>query len=257
MEQFIYTYQTICNSSGKSYIGVHKTKNINDKYIGNGIIYNRPSTVNKNNAFHHAVKKYGFNDFTKYILCFFDTYQEALVEERYLVDTNWVKKTNNYNIALGGNGNSKEGFTIEQKLDFKKKISGIGNHRFGKKSLNSKKVLKYDLVGNLISNYDSMTDAAASIGMTSSAISLCCIGKIKQTKGFIFRFEKYSEKELIILNENLSKFKIKYNSDGTAYYKVDGLKMKSTRGSGWKVSEETKEKMRLSKLKNKMKNGYK
>ena len=90
--------------------------------------------------------------------------------------------------------------------------------------------------------------------MTASAVSLCCRGKIMQTNGFVFRFDNYLEEELNKLNENLSKFKIKYNIDGSAYYKQDGVKVKSTRGSGWKVSEETKQKMRLSKLKNDMRN---
>jgi hypothetical protein len=256
MNQFIYTYQTICNSNGKSYIGIHKTKNLDDKYLGNGILYNRPSSVKKTNAFHNAVRKYGFNAFTKHIMCFFDTYEEALEEEKYLVDADWVKKADNYNTAIGGYGSSKEGFSDEQKSNFRKKISGAGNHRYGKKDLKAKSVLKYDLIGNLICKYESITDAAKSINMTPSAVSLCCRGKIKQTKKFIFRFEKYSKEEFDILNENLSKFKIKYNIDGSCYYKQNGIKMKSTRGSGWKVSEETKQKMRLAKLKNDMKHGH-
>jgi hypothetical protein len=254
MTQLIYTYQTICNLNGKSYIGVHKTNNIDDGYIGNGILYNRPSSVKKGNAFHNAVKKYGFDNFTKYIMCFFDTYEDAMVEERYLVNSSWVKRSDNYNTAIGGYGNSKEGFTKEQNDKFREKISGVGNHRYGKKDKKAKIVLKYDLNNNLLDKYDSITNAAKSINMTASAVSLCCRGKIMQTNGFVFRFENYLEEELNKLNENLSKFKIKYNIDGSAYYKQDGIKVKSTRGSGWKVSEETKQKMRLSKLKNDMRN---
>jgi hypothetical protein len=254
MEQLIYTYQTICNSNGKSYIGVHKTKNINDGYMGNGILYNRPSSVKKANAFHNAVKKYGFDDFTKHIMCFFDTYEEAMEEEKFLVDSNWVKRNDNYNTAIGGHGNSKEGLTEEQRNKFKEKISGTGNHRYGKKSNNAKAVLKYSLSNVFINEYESLAEAANSINMTTSAISLCCRGKIKQTKGFVFRFKNYSNDGLNKLNKNLSKFKIKYNIDGSAYYKENGIKMESTRGKGWKHSEETKMKMRLSKIKNDMRN---
>jgi len=256
MQQFIYTYQTICNSNGKSYIGIHKTKNLDDKYLGNGVIYNRPSSVKKTNAFHNAIRKYGFDGFTKYIMCFFDTYEEALEEEKYLVDSNWVKKTNNYNTAIGGYGNSKEGFSEEQILKFKEKISGKGNHRYGKKDLKARNVLKYDLNNSLICKYESITSAAKSINMTASAVSLCCRGKIKQTKKFVFRFENYTKEEELLLNNNLSKFKVKYNSEGYRYYKQEGIKMKSSRGSGWKVSDETKQKIRLAKLKNDTSNGH-
>lgn len=255
MAQFIYTYQVVCNINGKSYIGVHKTNNIDDGYLGNGIIYNRPSTIKKNNCYHNAIKKYGFDNFTKYIMCFFDTYEEALSEEKFIVNSEWVKKRDNYNTALGGNGNSKEGFTEEQKLKFKKKISREGNHRFGKKDHKAKIVLKYDLENNFIEKYQSITDAAKSINMKASAVSICCRGKIKQSKGFIFRFENYTDLELKELNNNLSKFKINYNQNGTFSYKTNGKKMKSTRGSGWKVSEETRKKMSEARIRynNKMK----
>src|ERR1700733_1828224 len=102
-QEYIYVYQTICEVNGKSYVGVHRTKRVNDGYIGCGVY--RMSNVILDVPFHRAVRKYGYDKFSTYILSFYDTYVEALEEERFIVDKNWVKNKNNYNTALGGRGN--------------------------------------------------------------------------------------------------------------------------------------------------------
>ena len=51
-----------------------------------------------------------------------------------------------------------------------------------------KKVCKYDLNGNLIEVFDSMTDAANSVGHNTSSISRCCNCKCKSAHGFIWRY---------------------------------------------------------------------
>lgn len=62
-----FTYQTKNLINGKTYIGVHKTKNINDGYIGNGVY--RQSCADRevkrkpNIPFLNAVVKYGYNNF--------------------------------------------------------------------------------------------------------------------------------------------------------------------------------------------------
>jgi group I intron endonuclease len=102
-ETYIYVYRTVCETNGKSYIGVHKTKDMNDGYIGCGI--KKPSDAFRKTVFHRAVRKHGYASFSKHILSFFDTYEDALAVERELVDEAWVKNDGNYNCAVGGMGN--------------------------------------------------------------------------------------------------------------------------------------------------------
>jgi hypothetical protein len=66
----VYTvYKTINNTTKEYYIGVHKTNNPNDGYLGSGIIIKR------------SVEKYGRNQFDKIILVSFDNEKDAYDEE--------------------------------------------------------------------------------------------------------------------------------------------------------------------------------
>lgn len=54
--------------------------------------------------------------------------------------------------------------------------------------LRTKAVIKYDLQANYICRFESMSDAAREIGCTQTTISSCCNGKLKSTKGFIYKY---------------------------------------------------------------------
>lgn len=52
----------------------------------------------------------------------------------------------------------------------------------------SRKINKYDKVGNLLGTYDSLTDAAKKNGAWPSDIKKCCVGKAKTVKKHIYKF---------------------------------------------------------------------
>ena len=83
-------YETTNLINGKKYRGIHKTKNLNDGYIGSGL------------AFEKAVQKYGKENFKREILEYCDSYDELIEKEKFYVDENWVKNKTNYNIKTGG-----------------------------------------------------------------------------------------------------------------------------------------------------------
>ena len=96
MEKHMYTVYKITNQlNQKFYIGVHKTNNPYDSYMGSGI------------AIKNAIKKHGVESFKKEILLITESKEEAYTKERELtVD---YDKSSNYNMKLGGVG----GFTKE------------------------------------------------------------------------------------------------------------------------------------------------
>lgn len=125
-----YTVYKVTNTiNNKFYIGVHSTRNPNDSYIGSGKIIK------------DAVKKYGKENFKKEVLFIFDTLDDALNKEKEIVNEDFVKDNNNYNISLGGglggkniNGLSFEGHSHSDETKEKISKSSLGNtHNLGRK----------------------------------------------------------------------------------------------------------------------------
>lgn len=107
-----YTVYKITNSvNGRFYVGVHRTKDLDDGYMGSG------SLIKK------AVKKYGKAVFVKEILFDFDTVEEMVEKERAIVTRDFVEREETYNLVPGGyQGDAfyaaREEFTSEQMSDW-------------------------------------------------------------------------------------------------------------------------------------------
>ena len=146
MEYIVYETTNLVNN--KFYIGVHKTENSNvfDGYIGCGVYMQNPSSyMNPKTLFQFAVKKYGIKNFRRKVLKVFDNVDDALKLEAELVDINFIKRTDTYNIALGG---------IE-----------IDVTQFSYRS-----IYKYSASGKLVDSYESVTEAAKDAGCEEKTI---------------------------------------------------------------------------------------
>ena len=93
MKTFNYIYKITNEINGKIYIGKHSTDNLNDGYMGSGVVLRQ------------AIKKYGLENFTKEILEF--CYKEVELNdlEKHYIDK--YKSTNSnigYNLTKGGDG---------------------------------------------------------------------------------------------------------------------------------------------------------
>jgi len=85
-------YKTTNLINNKIYIGVHKTLDPYDDYLGSGF------------RLKLAVKKYGTSNFKKEIITIFETEQAAYETESNLVDDTFLKRSDVYNIKNGGAG---------------------------------------------------------------------------------------------------------------------------------------------------------
>lgn len=90
METFFILYKTTNLVNSKTYIGIHKTNNLDDGYLGSGF------------ALVEAVGKYGKENFKREVLKFCNSYDELLELEKLYVDSDWVKDKSNYNLKTGG-----------------------------------------------------------------------------------------------------------------------------------------------------------
>jgi hypothetical protein len=87
-----YLYQITNTVNGKVYVGVHKTSNINDGYMGSGKVIKR------------AIEKYGIENFTKIILETFETVEAMYAAEKEMVTEEFLTRDDVYNLRRGGTG---------------------------------------------------------------------------------------------------------------------------------------------------------
>lgn len=169
MIYIVYCTTNIINK--KIYIGVHKcTSSKFDGYLGCGVYENKPSTYqNPKQVFQYAVKKYGPSNFKRITIKEFQEEEEAYDFEAEIVNEDFLKRKDVYNIALGGKGGD---------------ITGMGIPCY-----------QYDLEGNFVAEYTSQQDAARAVNRSYSPIKIA-IKKKTKSANFYWSLEKVEKLDL-------------------------------------------------------------
>lgn len=126
MLTYYLMYKTMNLINGKIYIGVHSTTDINDGYLGSGKHLKR------------AIKKYGITNFKREVLQFFESIDLMYEMEAKIVNDDFIKREDTYNMKIGGQGGWKHvnaTMSAEQRCAISKLGgSSVNNPRFhGKK----------------------------------------------------------------------------------------------------------------------------
>lgn len=112
MKTYNYIYKITNQINGKIYIGKHSTDNLDDGYMGSGILICK------------AEKKYGKENFTKEYLAFCDTEEKLNWFEKF-----YIKKFNarevGYNLTDGGDGSLGRYQSEETKMKISNTKSGV------------------------------------------------------------------------------------------------------------------------------------
>ena len=106
-KKYYLIYQITNNINGKIYIGQHQTYDINDGYMGSGVHLQR------------SIQKYGIENFSKTILFQCSSLEEMNQKEAELVNEEFVKRDDTYNVIVGGSNGSWQ------------KIHDAGLHKLG------------------------------------------------------------------------------------------------------------------------------
>jgi group I intron endonuclease len=168
----------------------------------------------------YAINKYGVDNFVFKLVCITFDNQLDDMEIQYIEKYNCLVP-NGYNLRLGGNGGrhhaeTKHKIAESLKLRYKngltpprpqlgkphneitkKKISErLIGRKMSQETINKRiisrrknKIIQFDIEGNRLNSFDSCKEAAEYIGISLNSINLCCIGKAKTAKGFVWKYE--------------------------------------------------------------------
>ena len=89
---FYYLYQITNLVNNKIYVGVHRTKDLNDGYMGSGKVIKR------------AIEKHGTGNFRKDILETFENAEAMYAREKEIVTDKFLAREDVYNLRRGGTG---------------------------------------------------------------------------------------------------------------------------------------------------------
>src|SRR4030067_1662427 len=102
--KYHFIYKTTCLVTGKEYYGMHSTDDLNDGYLGSGVILRR------------SIKKHGKENHVREIFGDFLSDRENLrLKEAEIIDDHRLKDPRCMNLVLGGYGG------IEHSLELRKK----------------------------------------------------------------------------------------------------------------------------------------
>lgn len=155
--KYMYVYKTINLIKGKVYVGQHTTTNLDDGYLGSGVLLKK------------AFRKYGKANFIKEVLCMCESEEELNEMEIYWIKTLKSRSVygQGYNMTIGGEGTTG----LKMSEESKKKLSEVASKRIGELNSFWGKTLSQDHI-------DKMTKtrvAAITGGKNPSAVRVLCI----------------------------------------------------------------------------------
>lgn len=173
--------------NGKIYIG--SSSNIRLRWKNHRSSLKKQCGANK--YFQRAYNKYGLSSFEFLVIEFCDI--SVLVErEQYFLDFyKSYEKDFGYNASKTAESN--QGFKHSEESREKIRKSKLGlkmspEAKMGIYLANKKNVYMFNLSGNLIRSFDSVTKAANFTGIHKNNISACCRGKKQSMGGFMWSY---------------------------------------------------------------------
>ena len=193
-----YLYKTTCNVTGRYYIGMHSTHNLDDGYMGSG------------RRLRASMRKYGVDNFSKEILEFFETRDLLIEAEKNAITPEMITDKNCMNLMGGGSG----GFVSEEhykrigkirneklnnllKTDENFKLEWLENMKKGvKKAMDSGKMKtwkqNYDWTGKNHTNETKQKISDKMIKIGNSQLNTCWVSKDENKKKInVFELETY------------------------------------------------------------------
>ena len=158
MKAYNYIYKITNQINGKIYIGKHSTDNLDDGYMGSGVLIKK------------AIQKYGIENFTKEYLAFCDTEEKLNWFEKFYIKKYKAREVG-YNLTDGGDGllNPKAS-TIKKMSEARKK------YRYSEES---KRKISESMKCHKVTDDTKRKMSEAKLGKHFPKLSEACKGKPK------------------------------------------------------------------------------
>lgn len=199
MRGYIYCIQNKIN--GKCYIG-QTARSVKERFKAHC-----DHSVSGKLKIQRAIRKYGKENFEVITLMYLDSNTEIGLRaklnyvEKYFV-CRFNTKKGGYNMTDGGDGNIGYEWKEDQRLGQAKRCKeqwqnddgrlkrGLEKAQEKSHEAHKRKVVQFDLNGNFVAVFDSVTEAIRGAGVKSANISACCKRKPKHDTagGFIWRY---------------------------------------------------------------------
>lgn len=148
--------------------------------------------------FYEAIQKFGWDNFDHDIISHDLSFEDAVELESWLIkQLRCNEPDKGFNISPGG-GVSRNvvGKSYQRKTDRRMSEASKEKMREARRKnptacIHPKAVLQFDLDGNYIKEFNSVSEAGASIGLSNvSDISRCCKGSLASAYGYAWAFKK-------------------------------------------------------------------
>lgn len=245
---YVHTNKT----NGKKYIGITSRKPESR--------WNRGGGYKQNPYFYNSIVKYGWDGFDHEVIASGLTKEQACAWERALIaqfDT--TKKKNGYNVGLGGEGAQSISMKTRKKMSAKakqrfedpeevRKNRERGLRQFSTQEAieadrktqikfhednpearyrRARAVNQYDLGGHFLRQWKSIRDASLGTGCNESCIRGCCLGGIRSSLGYMWRFslDVNATEDIGPVRERISQCKPvnQYSLDGVLVKRWSGI----------------------------------
>ncbi len=168
-------YQITNLVNNKIYVGVHKTTNLDDGYMGSGTII------------RSAISKHRISNFEKVILEFFGNQEAMYAKEKEVVDEEFLLREDVYNLRCGGYGGfdyiNNNGLNHRLIPGYNAKVSPFGKEGYEWiKELSKEASTKPDVIARRVRSFiDNGGSIIANIAMVEASKSLTAREKRKET----------------------------------------------------------------------------
>lgn len=198
---------------------MHTNQINNKRYVG--ITNQKPSyrwrtdgSGYKHQMFGRAIDKYGWENFSHELLAIDVSKEEACkFEQKYIEKYKTTNPKFGYNLSLGG------------------EAGAFGVYNRGA----SRPVYQYDLQGNYIKEWPSMDEVERQLGILSSNVQACTVGKTKSSGGYQWSRQKYEK--MGVVDESLMQ-KLKHDKSIKIYkYSMEDGSFVGRFCSMWEASD--------------------